>query len=178
MRRKSLHRAVKAIRESLTFYECLQLLSKMVECGMLMRDPNDKNRVLVYRAASGFNSEGWYSENIFDTAQDLFNDIEGQKFLMQELISNKVAMKIESMPIFKYESGILMKKWELKRLDSNVNIHTKDTIWVDIKYLQIVTWVNGNRDESYITEFVSLSQMKDFVRCLYGEEAKEVIFSI
>lgn len=106
MRRKSLHRAVKAIREPLTFYECLQLLSKMVECSMLMRDPNDKNRVLVYRAASGFNSEGWYSENIFDTAQDLFNDIEGQKFLMQELISNRVAME--------FESSVLMKKLEIK----------------------------------------------------------------
>ena len=85
----------KPIGKALTFYECLQLLSKLKECNMLMQDPDDPNHVLVYRKANGNNPEGWYSENIFDTAQDLLNDAEGQKFLMQELTNKNITMEFK-----------------------------------------------------------------------------------
>ncbi len=84
--------------EKLNFYECLQLLEKLIENDIISKDPNNENNVLVYRMAGEpkeLNPEGWYTENIFDTAHDLVNDEEGQHFLMQELVNKNVVMEFE-----------------------------------------------------------------------------------
>lgn len=86
----------KSIEESLTFYECLQLIDKLIENNILMQNPDDKNCVLVYRAAGKANPEGWYSENVFDTAQELLNDIEGQRFLRQKLIDKNITLEFKN----------------------------------------------------------------------------------
>lgn len=71
--------------ERLTFYECIQLLDKLAECDILMRDPNNKNNLITFRSADELNPEGFYTQAVIDVAQELYEDIEGQKFLIDEL---------------------------------------------------------------------------------------------
>ena len=61
-------------------------LKVAIEKGLLQLDPNDKNRILVYRNAGLSSPEGWYSENILDVARELHNDPENYKNF-QEAIS-------------------------------------------------------------------------------------------
>ena len=61
-------------------------LKVAIEKGLLQLDPNDKNRILVYRNAGLSRPEGWYSENILDVARELRNDPENYKNF-QEAIS-------------------------------------------------------------------------------------------
>ena len=57
----------------LNFYNCLYLLGEMADHNLIKYDPNDHDRVLVYRAATKDNPAGWYSENIHTIAQELVN---------------------------------------------------------------------------------------------------------
>lgn len=61
----------------LTFCQCINLLSKLVECGLLEKDPNNENNILVYCTGGKENPEGWYSENILSAASELADDEEG-----------------------------------------------------------------------------------------------------
>ena len=69
----------------LNFCQCINLLSKLIKKGILQKDPNNENNILVYRTAGCDNPEGWYSQNILDAATELSKDEEGQKFLLSQI---------------------------------------------------------------------------------------------
>ncbi|MEE5993966.1 MAG: hypothetical protein V3G42_12100 [Oscillospiraceae bacterium] len=74
--------------EVLNARECLQLYRQLVEFGMLENDPENENRILVFRTASEETpEEGFYSENIFDLADELAKNPESQRELW-ELLEN------------------------------------------------------------------------------------------
>lgn len=82
----------KDLNEPLIFIECLKMLEVAIDNGILQRDPNPdneparENHILVYRAAGDeYNPEGWYSEHIYSIAQELLEDIEGQKAIREAL---------------------------------------------------------------------------------------------
>lgn len=81
-------------------YECKQLLDVFVDNDLIQRDPNNSDNVLVYRAGNSLNEEGWYSENIFEVAQDLLNDIDGQYFLRKELADRGIEIEFEGVTEF------------------------------------------------------------------------------
>lgn len=66
----------------LTFCQCVNLLTRLVENGALQKDPNNENNILVYRTGGNKNPEGWYSQNILSLASELSKDEKGQKFLL------------------------------------------------------------------------------------------------
>lgn len=67
----------------LNFYNCLYLLGELADHNLIKYDPNDHDRVLVYREATKDNPAGWYSENIHTIAQELVNDGNNQIFLLE-----------------------------------------------------------------------------------------------
>lgn len=69
----------------LVFIQCLKLLEECAQNDILSYDPERKGHILVYCNASDEYPEGWYSENIYEVAQDLMRDIDGQKLLVEEL---------------------------------------------------------------------------------------------
>lgn len=69
----------------LNFCQCINLLSKLIKKGILQKDPNNENNILVYRTAGCDNPEGWCSQNILDAATELSMDEEGQKFLLSKV---------------------------------------------------------------------------------------------
>lgn len=71
-------------RKKLSFYNCLCLLQDCVEAGMIQKDPNNKDCVLVYRAASERFEEGWYSTYLFSAAHELADSEEDQISLMED----------------------------------------------------------------------------------------------
>lgn len=71
----------KSIDEPLIFIECLQLIEKLIDIGVIQRVPDGSDRIAIYRAKGIEEPEGWYSENIFTVAQELLGDIEGQQYL-------------------------------------------------------------------------------------------------
>lgn len=62
------------------FIGLVNLLDAMCEEGLLQRNPDDRNSVLIYRSGVDANtydaSEGWFSQNIFAAAQEIMNDYE------------------------------------------------------------------------------------------------------
>lgn len=81
----------------LDFYNCLRLLDTLIRHRLLQKDPTDhcKSRILVYRAASEDCPEGWYSENVHDTARELAEDANGQAFLLGELEKRGIGFQEE-----------------------------------------------------------------------------------
>ena len=79
------------LEKPLVFIQCLKLLELCVQNGLVVQDPNPdndaerKDNILVYRAAGTDSPEGWYSENIHSTAQELMRDMDSQQFLLNEL---------------------------------------------------------------------------------------------
>lgn len=71
----------KSLDEPLIFIECLQLIEKLIDIGVIQRVPDGSDRIAIYRAKGIEEPEGWYSENIFTVAQELLGDIEGQQYL-------------------------------------------------------------------------------------------------
>ncbi|MBR0542537.1 MAG: hypothetical protein IJK26_10110 [Clostridia bacterium] len=61
------------------FIAYVNLLQAMCDEGILSKDPNDANSILVYRTNMDESiygvSEGWFSQNIFDAAQEVFDDV-------------------------------------------------------------------------------------------------------
>lgn len=74
----------------LNCYNCILLLDACIANGVLAADPNNKNRVLVYRQGTDTTPEGWYSDNIMLLASDLVQDKEGQKILLDALQKQNV----------------------------------------------------------------------------------------
>lgn len=77
----------------LNFYQCIQLLSSLVNKNIVQRDPNNANNILVYRNATNDFPEGFYSENLMTVASELVGDIEGQTYLVEQLEKEVLAEK-------------------------------------------------------------------------------------
>ncbi len=60
------------------FIGLVNLLDAMCEEGLLQRNPDDRNSVLIYRSGVDADtyeaSEGWFSQNVFDVAQEIMDD--------------------------------------------------------------------------------------------------------
>lgn len=85
----------------LNFYNSVKLIHDCIDNGILQADPNDKDRVLVYMENTSDNQlEGWYSQNILDSAQDLQYDGEGQRLLLTELAERGVNFIKEDFKTF------------------------------------------------------------------------------
>lgn len=82
--------------EPLLMYECIQLLTTLVDNGIVQKDPNEPNNIAVYREADGVNPEGWYSQNLHEAANELLYDKEGQRFLLDELANRNIPMVFEN----------------------------------------------------------------------------------
>lgn len=73
----------------LNFYNCLRLLHECVKHGLIQASPRNKDCILVYREAGTESPEGWYEENVHDSARELMVDIDDQKFLIERLKQRK-----------------------------------------------------------------------------------------
>lgn len=75
-------------------------MDTLIRHGLLKKDPTDpdKSRILVYRAASEDCPEGWYSENVHDTARKLAEAANGQAFLLGELEKRGIGFQEEMVP--------------------------------------------------------------------------------
>ena len=96
--------AAMAAAENSPLLQWVRLLGDMTEKGILKRDPEDKNSLLVYRTAGTQNPEGWYSQNIFEAARELLND-EKSQYSMLNALGNAGWMPVYS-PEGKYQEII------------------------------------------------------------------------
>lgn len=87
----------KSIDEPLIFIECIQLLETLIENGIIQKDPNNKDNILVYRLAGTENPEGWYSENILTSASEICHDEESQQFLRKVLEEKEISLKFKKV---------------------------------------------------------------------------------
>lgn len=87
----------KPIGVPLKMYECIQLLEKLVENDMIQQDPQRTDNLIIYFSESDTQPEGWYSQNIYEVAEDLMRDFEGQKFLMKELAEKNIKMEFTNI---------------------------------------------------------------------------------
>lgn len=108
----------------LTFCQCINLLSKLIECGLLEKDPSNENNILVYCTGGKKNPEGWYSENILSAASELANDEEGQKFLLAELKNAKDESERIKTLTMKTQKDYFekVKEYFVKYIESNKSI--------------------------------------------------------
>lgn len=74
-----------ANEQKMTYFQCIKLLEACIKNGILASDPDDANRLLVYRGAGKTAPEGWYSEPVMSVAQELLLHTEGQELLVKEL---------------------------------------------------------------------------------------------
>lgn len=74
-----------AKEQKMTYFQCIKLLEACIKSGVLASDPDDANRLLVYRGAGKTAPEGWYSEPVMSVAQELLLHTEGQELLVKEL---------------------------------------------------------------------------------------------
>lgn len=84
--------------KELNFYGSLKLLEACEEAGVLQTSPDDPNDFLVYREAGNppeENPEGWYAVNAHTLAQELMNEPDGQKALLDALKEKGVEFKIQ-----------------------------------------------------------------------------------
>lgn len=82
----------------LNFYNCIRLLDEATKCGLIQRDPNISDNILVYREAGEEDPEGWYSENLMYIAQELQDDEEGQTQILGAL-EEKTGRPFEIRPL-------------------------------------------------------------------------------
>lgn len=71
--------------QKMTYFQCIKLLEACIKNGILASDPDDANRLLVYRGAGKTAPEGWYSEPVMSVAQELLLHTEEQELLVKEL---------------------------------------------------------------------------------------------
>lgn len=68
------------------FIAYVKMLDALAEAELLSRDPNNHNNLLVYKEdvemEDGSVESGWFSENIFELAQELYNSEESMKELL------------------------------------------------------------------------------------------------
>lgn len=82
--------------EPYNYFNCMRLLHECVKNNILRTNPNNGDHILIYREKGKTLPEGWYSENIFDVARELMDDIEGQKLLTKELLKAGITFQKES----------------------------------------------------------------------------------
>ena len=87
----------KNMDEPLIYIECVQLLEKLVENGYIQKDPNNADNILVYHKAGAENPEGWYTENLMNTASDLMRDEKGQRVLREALAKDGIEMQFRDV---------------------------------------------------------------------------------
>lgn len=93
-------------KENLNFYGCMKLLEACIKAERIHIDPNNQNNILIYRAVGNPPDkfpEGWYSENIHNTAKDLMEDIGGQKALLGVLKEENIEFKIRPIYLKGYD---------------------------------------------------------------------------
>lgn len=73
-----------------TFLGTLYILEELFKKGILQKDPNNTNNMLIYRSAGTINPEGWYSENIIETATELFNNKEDLNYIISVAQDNNI----------------------------------------------------------------------------------------
>ena len=76
----------------LNFIEMTWLLKWLLDHDILNYDPDDRNRMLMYRSAppdGNLYKEGWYSEPILDIASELCND-EDNLFSLLNVLSDNI----------------------------------------------------------------------------------------
>lgn len=101
----------KEIGEVLTFGECLQVIDQCILSGILQKDPNDENRILVLRGAKDSTRSQLYSQRPVEVGMELFRDVNGQKIMMQALAKKQVEMKFQEPENFIITTeGIMDKK--------------------------------------------------------------------
>ncbi|WP_281692921.1 hypothetical protein [Agathobaculum desmolans] len=81
----------------LNYFNCIRLLDTCVKVGLIKRDPDDQNAILVYRSAGTIFPEGWYSENLMCSARELLTDAKGQRILLDALEGHGVNFKPKKM---------------------------------------------------------------------------------
>lgn len=86
--------------KKLNFWNTLKLLEKCVEEDILNKDPERNDNILIYRREGEGHPEGWYSENIFEVAQELQHDINGQKTLIGGLRVKGIDFEETPLPNF------------------------------------------------------------------------------
>lgn len=83
-----LKKIFKKEQESYNFYQCIKLLDLCFANGVLRKDPNNTDNMLVYCTAGNPPEKypkGWYSENILSVASELAADPKGQRVIMKAL---------------------------------------------------------------------------------------------
>ena len=61
------------------YIDIVHELQDAIKYGYIILEPKNSNLMLVYRYAGAKNPEGWYSEDILDVAQELYNDPKNYK---------------------------------------------------------------------------------------------------
>ena len=73
-----------------TFLGTMYILEELFKKEILQKDPNNPNNMLIYRSAGTINPEGWYSENIIETATELFNNKEDLNYIISVAQDNNI----------------------------------------------------------------------------------------
>ena len=82
--------------KELNFYGSLKLIEACEQADVLQASPDDPNDILVYRmAGDDQHPEGWYAINAHTLAQELMNDTDGQRILLDALEEKGVEFKTE-----------------------------------------------------------------------------------
>ncbi len=84
-------------QKELNFFGSLKLLEACVDAGVLHTSPDDPDDILVYRmAGDDQHPEGWYATNAHTLAQELMNDADEQKILLNALEEKGVSFQTNS----------------------------------------------------------------------------------
>lgn len=87
-----------AKEQKMTYFQCIKLLEACIKNGILASDPDDANRLLVYRGTGKTAPDGWYSEPVMSVAQELLLHTEGQELLVKELEKKGVTFECTENP--------------------------------------------------------------------------------
>ena len=78
------------------YIDIVEQIEAAIDQGMIQRDPDDKDSILVYRSEGIETPEGWYSQNILDVASEMYHDQENySSFLSAVEESKKDREKLE-----------------------------------------------------------------------------------
>ena len=87
---------IKLERKRVKYIDIVEQFEKAIDQGMIQRDPDDKDSILVYRSEGTETPEGWYSQNILDVASEMYHDQENySSFLSAVEESKKDREKLE-----------------------------------------------------------------------------------
>ena len=131
---------------TLDFYNCIRLLEKCADNELLMRDPDDRNKVIVYRSKGENNPEGWYRMGFFEAAQDLMCNVIAQRMLMNEL-HKKTGIEFEVEPTLSLEKATEITVSSNEIADSIIKMMNNSYEYYDNLFLQ----TGGDKEkETYI----------------------------